>query len=155
MWVEVYLYYLYHKSERKYVDIGKLDLARNTLNIGTSVIYIFPKALHFNIYCSCVIRLCIYACTKPVKGVFVCRCLYVSLCMYITGMFVDVYYGQIQYLHMHVYVPTKFHNAGYILRQYCQYCQCNTIVMQEHTRHLCLLLSGTVLHCTMITCHRV
>ena len=51
MWVQVYLYYLYHsliKSERKYVDIGKSDLARNTLTIGTSVIYIFPKALHFN-----------------------------------------------------------------------------------------------------------
>ena len=64
---------------------------------------------------------------------FVCRCLYVSLCMYIQAcLSMCITYIQLQYLHMHVYIPTKFHNAGYILRQYCHYCHCNTIVMQEH-----------------------
>ena len=88
MWMEVYLYYLYHKSERKYVDIGKLDLARNTLNIGTSVIYIFPKALNFNtvhvVYMLCINMrvpsqssvLHVYVCVPCV-----CTYMYVCLCV--------------------------------------------------------------------------
>ena len=91
MWVQVYrsVYPSSLNSERKYVDIGKSDLARNTLTIGTSVIYIYTKhyiSILFKCYtCYALIRMypasqlcvCVHV---HVCVACVCMC---SMCMYI------------------------------------------------------------------------
>ena len=103
MWVHVYrsVYPGLLNSERKYVDIGKSDLARNTLTIGTSVIYIIYKALHFNTV-RVLYMLCINTHVPCQSSVCLCACACVCcMCMYVfhvyvhTCMFVYVYCVQL------------------------------------------------------------
>ena len=69
------------------MDIGKSDLARNTLNIGTSVIYIYTKhyiSILFVCYtCYALIRM------YPASQVCVCVHVHVCcMCMYVFHVYI-------------------------------------------------------------------